>query len=384
PLVVAHEKGFAAAEGLTLDLIRETSWANIRDRLIVGHFDAAHMLAGLPLAATLGLNGLTVPMAAPLALGRGGNAVTVSQALYAALEDAAGADPARDPIKAGHALAKVVQIRKKQGQTPFVLGIVYPFSSHNYELRYWLAASGVNPDHDVRLVVVPPPFLPAALEAGHVDGFCVGEPWNSVAVAKADARILLTKADIWAGAPEKVLGFRADWVDANGDETTALLRSVQAASLWAGDPANRAELAALLARSDYLDQDDGLIAQGLEGRLPLKLGGEASRIEGFLAFGGPSLSFPWVSQALWLYSQMVRWGQTADTPAARAKVASCFRPDLFRLALKDAGFGPVPDADKRIEGAAVPEHGIAAIFDGIAFDPEALDAYLAGSRVTSG
>jgi ABC-type nitrate/sulfonate/bicarbonate transport system substrate-binding protein len=174
-LVIAKEKGFAAAQGVELTLVREISWANIRDRLAVGQFDVAHMLGPMPIAASIGLSPIDVPVVAPMALGLGGNAVTVSLALWHRLA-AAGAPPDFSAREVGVALAKVV----RAGRPRLRLGVVHPFSSHNYELRYWLAASGVHPDQDVEMVILPPPLMADALEAGRIDGYCVGEPWNSV------------------------------------------------------------------------------------------------------------------------------------------------------------------------------------------------------------
>src|SRR5262245_30705224 len=158
PLVVAVERGFAAEEGLELTLVRETSWANIRDRIVVGHFDVAHMLAPMAIASTLGVGHLKVPLAVPFALGTGGNAITASNALWRPMVDA-GAQPGGEPLAQGAALRAVVRGRTE----PLTLAMVYPFSAHNYELRYWLAACGIDPEHDVRLVVLPPPLLVDAL-----------------------------------------------------------------------------------------------------------------------------------------------------------------------------------------------------------------------------
>src|SRR5262245_13814632 len=205
PLVVAAEKGFAADEGIEMVLVRETSWANIRDRLVVGHFDAAHMLGPMAVASSLGIGHLQVPLAAPLSLGLGGNAITVSTALWEQMT-VQGASAAAAPGAQGQALRKVVAARARLNKPPLTFAMVYPFSCHNYELRYWLAASGIDPDHDVRLVVLPPPLLVDALRENQVDGFCVGEPWNSLAVDVGVGHIVAATTAIWRASPEKVLG----------------------------------------------------------------------------------------------------------------------------------------------------------------------------------
>ena len=186
PLVVAAEKGFAAAEGLDLEFVRESSWANIRDRVIVGQFDAAHMLGPDADCIDLGIGHVKVPMVAPMALGLGGNAITVSASLWAAMQ-LHGAQLGADPTIQGQALARVVRERGRSGAAPLTLAMVYPFSAHNYELRYWLAACGIDPDNDVLLVVLPPPFMVDALRSGHIDGFCVGRALEFLAIASVSA-----------------------------------------------------------------------------------------------------------------------------------------------------------------------------------------------------
>ncbi len=214
-LVAAREMGFAADEGVDLVLAKETSWANIRDRIAIGHFDVAHMLAPLPIAAALGKGPMDTEIIAPMAMGLGGNAVTVSTALWREMA-AEGALETGDATVNGTALRRVSAARAKAGRPVPVFGIVHRYSSHNYELRYWLAASGVRPDVDAAFVVVPPPFTADALAAGQIDGFCVGEPWNSHAVAKGVGVIATTKSAIWRSSPEKVLGVRAAWAAENG------------------------------------------------------------------------------------------------------------------------------------------------------------------------
>jgi hypothetical protein len=199
-LVVAAERGFAAEEDLELALVRETSWANIRDRVVVGHFDAAHMLGPMTVASTLGIGHVKVPVIAPFALGLGGNAITVSLRLWEQMTSE-GASVESDPGAHAAALKRVVVSREKARREPLTFAMVYPFSCHNYELRYWLAAAGIDPDRELRLIVIPPPFLVDALRAGQIDGFCVGEPWNSVAVHAGVGTIVTSTTAIWPFSP---------------------------------------------------------------------------------------------------------------------------------------------------------------------------------------
>src|SRR5262245_54155456 len=180
-LLVAVDKGFTAAEGLDVELVREVSWSNVRDKLNIGLFDAAHLIAPVAIASSLGLGHAKVPIVAPFGLGVNGNAITVSPELYAALA-ATAAGNITDPMVSARALARVVANRKAKGQEPLTFGMTFPFSTHNYHLRFWMAAGGVDPDEDVRMIVLPPPYMVESLANKHVDAFCVGAPWNSVAV----------------------------------------------------------------------------------------------------------------------------------------------------------------------------------------------------------
>lgn len=382
-VAVADALGFAAEEGIRIELVREISWANIRDRVFVGHLDAAQMLAGLPIAATLGINYLQQDMVAPMMLGAGGNAITVSNALF---DEMGGTDASLDaPETVGLALADAVRRRQAKGADKLVLAIVYPFSSHNYELRYWLAASGVDPDRDIELMVLPPPLMGDALASGRVDGFCAGEPWNSLAVAAGTGQVVAATARIWRGSPDKALAMRTEWADANPLTLAALVRACQRAAAWADEPANRRALAELLARDSLVGAPAEIIEDVLAGRVPAS-DGSVRQVDGYIAFCRGAATFPWQSHATWLFTQMVRWGQVEWSAAAAARARAVFRPDLCRDALGPAEIN-VPASDWKIEGAAAPGTRIAGttgdivigpdgFFDGTVFDPREPRAYL--------
>jgi NitT/TauT family transport system ATP-binding protein len=358
PLVAALEQGFAAAEGLDIVLARETSWANIRDRLIVGHFDAAHLLGPMAVASSLGVGHLKVPLIAPFALGLGGNAITVSTSLWNAMAGH-GATPGGNPRMLGTALERVVATRTHEEELPLTFGMVYPFSCHNYELRYWLAAVGIDPERDVRLVVIPPPFLADSMREGQIDGFCVGEPWNSVAVDAGIGTIVTPTTAIWPRSPEKVLGCRAPWAEQNASKLDALLRALYRASLWCEDPANHADLAHTLAASRYIGAPAPLLQAALANRLPLSAGARPVSLPDFYMPARHSATFPWVSHALWFYAQMVRWRQVGESAVNLAAARATYRPDLYRRAL--GSLAPdIPTSDLK------PEH----FFDEAVFDPQ--------------
>jgi NitT/TauT family transport system ATP-binding protein len=381
PLIVAHELGFAGREGLSLRLMREISWANIRDRLAVGHFDAAHMLAPMPIAASLGLAPLATPMIAPFALGAGGNAITLSHALVEAMRGF-GVGLGAGPAPLARALAAVV----RAGPAP-TLAMVHPFSAHNYELRYWLASAGLDPDRDVRLVVLPPSLMADALREGRIDGFCAGDPWNSLAVEAELGAIVATKSELWRHGPDKVLAVRADFPERRPEALPALLRALYAAAAWSGQPENHAALAELLARPDYIGAPAPILLRSLTGRIVRTVGAAAEDMPGFLEFHAQAANFPWRSHALWFAAQMARWGQIAYSPDTFARAAAVYRPDLYRAALAPLGVD-LPRADAKVEGALTRATPVASrlgemrlgpdgFFDGRQFDPDAVEAYLA-------
>ena len=382
PLIAAHAFGFASAQGLELKLVRETSWANIRDRVAVGHFDAAQMLAPMPLAATLGLGCAPTPTIAPFALGLGGNAITLSNALANELE----APPDAGPAEQARALAAALRRRPE----PATFAVVHPFSAHNYELRYWLAFASVDPDRDVRLIVVPPSRMNEELREGRIDGFCAGEPWNSLAVEAGLGAIVATKSALWRQGPDKVLGLNAAFADERPDTLRRLLRALHAASAFASARENQERLAATLARPEYVDAPADIVLRALRGRIVTRAGEAPQVAPDFLEFHRHAANFPWRSHALWFAAQMARWGQIAPSRDNFAKAGAVYRPDLYRSALAD--LADAPRADAKVEGAltrATPVGsrrgtmtlGPDGFFDGRRFDPDAIDAYLASFPV---
>lgn len=387
PLLVAHEIGFAANEGLRLRLAKETSWATIRDRLSVAHIDVAHALAPMPLASNLGLDPIPKQLIAPMALGFGGNTVTISKRLWNQIQEVGEPRGFDASINLG-LLCNVVQSRHQHGLERLRFGVVHPHSAHRYELAYWLAAGGIIPGRDVDFVVLPPSLMSTALAAERIDGFCAGEPWGSLAVAEETGKILTTKAHIWRSSPEKVLALRASWVEEDEARSAALVRAVYKACCWCDDPSNRSELADLLSRPEYLDRPKSSILPGLDRQL-VSGDGSALSIDAFLNFSSRAATFPWISHALWLYTQMVRWGEIEATSEGEAIARSTFRPDLYRRALAPLNV-PMPSASAKVEGALQRETPVGVttgtlalgpdgFFDGYAFDPDDVRAYIRDS-----
>ncbi|MET0271240.1 MAG: CmpA/NrtA family ABC transporter substrate-binding protein [Sphingomonas sp.] len=382
-LVAARELGFAAQEGIDLALLRDTSWATVRDRLVFGQVQAAHMLAPLAVAVTLGLSQHPAAIAAPFKLSTNGNALTLAADFAAALDPEIG-NRIADPVATAHDFAGAIGLHRRKP----VIGIVHRFSSHALMLRYWLAFAGVDPDRDIALRVLPPSLMVEAMRAGEIDGFIAGEPWSSVAVAEGLGEIVSVGANIWRRGVEKVLGMRADWAAANPDAVDRLLRALSRAAAWCDAPENHVALADMLAQHAYVGQPAALILPALTGRITLRRGTDPVPVPDFMLFHREATAFPWRSQAAWIYSQFVRWRMGEASPANQATAASVFRSDIYRRALAGTG-ATMPGASSKLEGAlsaplAAGAHagaltlGADRFFDGRIFDPAAIDAYLAG------
>lgn len=383
-LIVARELGFAERESIDLRLFRETSWANIRDRIAIGHFDVAHMLGPMPLACNLGLTPLASDTIVPFSFGLGGNCVTVSNAVWEGMVEH-GALPDLDPARNGGALRSWIRAREAAGAPMLRFAVTHPHSGHNYELRYWLAGCGIDPAREIEIVIVPPPFMADALAAGRIDGYCVGEPWNSVSVVAGTGHIATVKAAIWRNSPEKVLGVRKAWANDQPEALAALLRAMHHAARWCQDAANHRALTELMAQPGHLGQPADIQMRALTGRLDPG-SGAIHQVEDFYLPFEKAANFPWKSHSLWFYTQMVRWGDVAHTQANVTIALDCYRPDLYRSALKPLGVA-LPGANSKVEGAltsATPVGSAGAslvlgpdgFFDGRIFDPHALDAYV--------
>lgn len=381
PLIVAQELGLFAEEGLNVSLSREASWANVRDRLSAGLLDGAHLLGPLAVAQSLRLGGAGPAITAPMALNLNGSAITVSKALGEQLRmlDAFGMS---GRPRTAQGLKRLIDSRRARLQPPLTFAVVFPYSIHNYELRYWLAAGGVHPDHDVRLVVVPPARLVDRLAAGEIDGFCVTAPWNSLAVQEGLGEIMLCASEWWGLGPDKVFGVTRAFARECPRTLRALARALLRAAAWADAPENRPALAAMLAEDHYVGVGEPVIRASLLGGAP---GGPAGLPSDFIVLHRYAANFPWRSHATWFLTQMIRWGQ-APREADFASAAAVYDPDLYREVAADLGT-PAPTADHKVEGAqrkawtmkdATSPIQMApdAFFDGMVFDPATPLAYV--------
>ncbi len=392
PLAIAKEKGFFADEGLNVTLEPQANWKVLLDGVIGGQLDGAHMLAGQPLAATIGY-GTKADLIAPLSLDLNGNAITLSNKVWAMIEPTLPKGPdgkPAHPISAA-ALKPVVASFKAQGK-PFNMGMVFPVSTHNYELRYWLAAGGLNPGYytpgdvagtvsaDVQLSVTPPPQMPATLEAGTIEGYCVGEPWNQAAVQKKIGVPVITDDEIWHLNPEKVLGLRKDFAEKYPRTTAALLRAIIKAQQWldADNGKNRAEAVKILAQANYVGADEKVIAASMTGHFTFAQG-DTRPAPDFNIFFNHYAGYPYYSDAIWYLTQMRRWGQIAEEKSDQwyfETAKAVYRPDLYMAAAKtlvDKGVIPA-DSLPETDGFKAPESGF---IDGKVYDGKKPNAYLA-------
>jgi len=386
-IVVAAVKGYFAKYGLDVTIVKEASWANIRDKVAVGALDGAHMLAGMPIAATLGIEAMPVPMVTAFSMDLNGNGITVSTALYERMRKADPQAMAQRPITA-RALKKVIDADRKAGRSPMTFAMVFPMSTHNYELRYWLAAAGIDPDRDVRLTVIPPPQMVANLSARNIDGFCVGEPWNSRAVNAGLGHTLITNYEIWNNSPEKVFGVTRDWAEQHPNTHRAVIAALLEAAQWMDAPENRMNVVAHLADRAYVNVPQDVVKMSMTGTFQYAKDETPQPMPDFNVFYRYAATFPWRSHAEWFITQMIRWGQVEQPIDIRKTAASVYRPDIYREVAQALGV-PAPTIDHKAEGARAGPWTLAEatspivmgadrFFDGRTFDPAMPLAYLAG------
>lgn len=394
PLAVAYEQGYFLDEGLFVTLEAQANWKVLLDGVIGGQLDGAHMLAGQPLAATIGY-GTEAHIVTPFSMDLNGNGITVSNEVWdQMLPHIPKMDDGRPqhPISA-EALAPVVDAFRAEGK-PFNMGMVFPVSTHNYELRYWLAAGGLHPGYyspenvtgqiaaDVFLSVTPPPQMPATLEAGTIHGYCVGEPWNQQAVFKGIGVPVITDYQIWKNNPEKVFGLTAAFVEENPNTTLAITKALIRAAMWldADDNANRPAAVEILARPEYVGADAEVIANSMTGFFEFEKG-DRRDIPDFNVFFRYNATYPFYSDAVWYLTQMRRWGQIAEPKPDDwfdAVARSVYKPEIYLEAarmLVDEGLADAADFPWDSDGYKAPTPA-ADIIDGIAYDGRAPNAYL--------
>ncbi len=357
PLIVAKELGFAEEQGIDLELVRESSWATVRDKIAVGRLDAAHLLAPLAIAGTIGLPPLPTSIVVPMALGSGRNAITLSSKLAAELERS---EKTRgDPKSVGAALKELVDRRGRDAKIR--LAVVHPFSAHAYLLSFWLRACGIVPQQDVAIDVVPPSLMVDALRSGRIDGCCVGEPWSTVAQRDGVGRVVLACNDIWKANPDKVLGLHPTFASQHPDRVSGLVRSVFRAAKWCDQISNRDELIEILARPAYLSLASAYIRASLQEDIF-----QFDHVGARSTFSHGRATYPLSTYGLWFYDQMIRAGQAEHDAKNLTIIRSMYRPDLYLDALTD-NLTQSSTTSFDIEDA----NRVFTFFDGSKFDPTA-------------
>ena len=351
PLAIAYEKGFFEDEGLYVTLEPQANWKVILDRVITGELDGAHMLAGQPLGASIGI-GTKADVVTGFSMDLNGNAITVSNEVWALMKPGIASDVQGKPVHpiAASTLKPALESFKKAGK-PFKMAMVFPVSTHNYELRYWLAAGGINPGFysssdvtgqtraDVLISVTPPPQMPATLEAGTINGYSVGEPWNQQAIFKGVGVPVITDYEIWKNNPEKVFGVTKAWAEKNPRTHIALIKALLRAAMWLDEKngANRKEAAQILSRPDYVGADYRVIANSMTGTFEYGRGDKRA-LPDFNVFFRYHANYPFYSDAIWYLTQMRRWGQIpeAKPDSWYAETArKVYLPEVYLAAAKE-------------------------------------------------
>lgn len=346
PLAIAKEKGFFEDEGLFVSVEAQSNWKNILDRVIDGQLDGSHMLAGQPIAAGAGF-GRQAELVTAFSMDLNGNAITVSNDVWNKMKPNipvnSDGKPVH-PIKAD-ALKPVIEGYKADGKA-FKMGMVFPVSTHNYEIRYWLAAAGINPgmytkeniqgqiDAEVLLSVTPPPQMPATLEAGTIYGYCVGEPWNQQAVFKGIGVPVVTNYDIWKNNPEKVFVMTKKFVEENPNTAIAVTKALIRAGKWLDTPGNREEAVKILSMSQYVGADEVVLANSMTGTFEFEKGDKRDMPD-FNVFYRYNATYPFYSDGVWFLTQMRRWGQITEekpTDWYDTKIKDIYRPDIWKKA----------------------------------------------------
>lgn len=392
PIVIAAEKGYFKKYGLDVTVSKEASWANIRDKVSIGALDGAHMLAGMPIAASLGVGAVAKPTITAFSMDLNGNAITVSNDLYERMVKADPEAMKERPLSA-RALKKVIDADKKAGKGPMTFAMVFPVSTHNYEIRYWMASAGINPDQDVRLIVIPPPQMVANLRAKNIDGYCVGEPWNERAVTLGIGHTLITNYEIWNNNPEKVFGVNLEWAEKHPNTHRAAVMALIEAAQWMDKPENRMEVVKIIAQKSYVNAPEDVVKMSMTGTFKYAQDEAPRPLPDFNVFYRYAATFPWRSHAEWFITQMLRWGQIESSIDIKKAAANVYRPDIYREAAKALDI-PYPTVDHKTEGTHATEWklteasspiamGPDKYFDNMVYDPAKLMAYLKGFKVNS-
>ena len=401
PIVIAKEKGFFEDEGLQVEVIAQPNWKQLLDNVINGELDGAHMLSGQPIAATIGF-GTKAHIITAYTLDLNGNGITVSNDIWEQMQEndpALDTDTPEHPISAD-ALKPIVMEKIDEG-SKLQMGMVFPVSTHNYEIRYWLAASGIHPgfytaedkkgftEAQVELSVTPPPQMPATLESGNISGYCVGEPWNQQAVAKGIGVPVTTNYDIWKNNPEKVFGVNKKWADENPNTHLAVIKALIRAGKWldetdaSGTLINREEAVRILSQPNYVGADFDVIKNSMTGYFFFQKT-DKREMPDFNVFFKYHSSYPWYSDGIWFLTQMRRWGQITEPKPAEwyhETAKEVYKPEIYLQAAKmllDQGLISEEDVPWDTDGY---KPATSEFIDGITYDAKDPIGYLNSHKI---
>ncbi len=401
PLVIAKEKGFFADEGLQVEVEAQSNWKTVLDRVINGELDGSHMLSGQPIAATIGF-GTKAHIVTAFTMDLNGNGITVSNAIWEQMQandEKLKSPTPPHPITAA-SLRPIVDEKKASGAL-MKMGMVFPTSTHNYELRYWLAAEGIHPgmytntdlagetSADVLLSVTPPPQMPTVLEQKIIDGYCVGEPWNQQAVAKGIGVPVTTNYDVWKNNPEKVFGVSKEWADNHPNTHLAVVKALIRAGKWldetdaSGKLVNREEAVSILAQSNYVGADYDVIKNSMTGFFVFQKT-DRRPMPDFNVFFKHQCTYPWYSDGVWFLTQMRRWGQITEAKPAEwydETAKSVYLPDVYKKAatmLVEEGLLAEADVPWDTDGYKPPTSDF---IDGVTYDGKDPIGYLNSHKI---
>ncbi|HEY9189818.1 MAG TPA: CmpA/NrtA family ABC transporter substrate-binding protein [Sulfurovum sp.] len=380
PIVIAKEKGFFEKYGLDVHVVKEGGgWPGIQQKVINGEYDFSHALAGMPIAATLGING-NADLQALLSLDLNGNGITYGNKIIKEMQKY-GMDETKRPL-GSEALKKYIDAKhaaEGSDYKPLNFGMVHPVSTHNYELRYWMASSGIKPDEDTTIKPFPPPTMPSNLIAGNIEGYCVGEPWNERIVMANKGSTLVTNYDIWNNNPEKVLQTRADFVEKYPETTQAVMKAIIEAQMWLDESwENRKEAARILSKPNYVKAPVKVLEKSMTGTFQYLKGQESEPNPMFNVFANYYAAYPFYSHGMWFITQMYRWGQLDKAVNMKEVIEKVYRPDLFAEAAKEVGYSLPPSPWKK---DGVDEYN--KFMDGKVYDPNKSVDYIYSFEVTA-
>ena len=368
PLFVAKEKGIFAKYGVPdTEVMKQASWGTTRDNLVLGSegngIDGAHILTPMPYLISAGRvtqNNIPTPMYILARLNLAGQCISVAKEY---MPDKVALDT--KPFKA--ALE-----RKKASGKSVKAAMTFPGGTHDLWIRYWLAAGGIDPDKDIETIVVPPPQMVANMKVGTMDCFCVCEPWNDQLVHQGIGYTALTTGELWKDHPEKAFAMRAAFVDKYPNAARALLMAVMEAQQWCDVPANRDELAGIVAKRQWINVPVADVTDRMKGKFDYGDGRVVENSPHIMKYWADNASYPYKSHDLWFLTEDVRWGKFDPSTDTKALVEKVNREDLWREAAKAMGVSAVPASTSR---------GKETMFDGKVFDPADPSAYLASLSI---